>query len=135
MRKRVFLPLAIIMVAFGAYAQVGVSYHTSDLSFAGVNYTYKSAVTGEFRISTDIDADDAYYEFVGVYNLSRKKEEYDAYIGLGGNTLGDGSLVVPLGLNVYPFEQKAFGFHSEISYLSGEEIIRGSIGIRYRFIH
>lgn len=133
--RKTNLFLLFTIFSLTASAQFGVSYHASALSFAGVNYTYKSAITGELRLSTDINADDAYYEFVGVYNLSRKKEEYDTYIGLGGNTSNDGSLVIPLGINVYPFEQKAFGFHTEVSYFFGEEIIRGTLGFRYRFIN
>jgi len=42
--------------------------------------------------------------------------------------------VIPVGLNIYPFENKSFGFQMEIAGLIGEvDILRGSTGIRYRF--
>jgi len=133
--KKIYLTLCVILISLSAQSQFSVSYHSSQLSFFGVNYTYKSRLINEFRTSTDINGENAYFEFVSNYNFARKKEEYDSYIGLGYYTLGDGGLVIPVGINIYPFERKSFGFLSEVAYLSGEDIIRGSLGIRYRFIN
>ena len=43
-------------------------------------------------------------------------------------------VVVPIGLNIYPFSSKAFGFQMELAPIIGDDVLRGSWGIRYRFI-
>jgi hypothetical protein len=48
-----------------------------------------------------------------------------------------GGLVIPVGLNIFPFETKSFGFHIELSPIiafDDEALLRGSWGIRYRFL-
>ncbi len=43
-------------------------------------------------------------------------------------------VVIPVGLNIYPFTNKKFGFHIEAAPVIGEDfILRDSWGIRYRF--
>jgi hypothetical protein len=42
--------------------------------------------------------------------------------------------VVPIGVNIYPFSNKNFGFHIELAPIIGwDDVLRGSWGIRYRF--
>jgi hypothetical protein len=41
---------------------------------------------------------------------------------------------MPIGLNMYPFNDKRFGFHIEASFLAGEAaVFRTTWGIRFRF--
>lgn len=125
------------MIATTAMAQFGLEYHTSALSMAGVNYTFNDRILTSFRLGTNITSDDAYGELIASYIVAQK-DDFDVYIGLGA-TSGpqgyDGGGVIPLGINFYPFENKAFGFQSEVSYLNVDDgIIRGTLGIRYRFL-
>ena len=102
----------------------------------GVNYTFSERIFTEARLGTDILAEDSYVELVATYVLDNN-ESYDLYAGLGGTTGFRSGGVLPIGINIYPFEKKNFGFHTELAYLILEksEIIRGSFGIRYRFLN
>jgi hypothetical protein len=64
------------------------------------------------------------------------KPEYTFYGG-AGLTILDGAIsgYIPVGLNIYPFERKTFGFQMELGPSIAENpLLRGSFGIRYRFI-
>lgn len=64
-----------------------------------------------------------------------KNETVDVYVGIGGRTTFFEGLVIPLGMNIYPFEKDNFGFHMELAGLINEgALLRGSWGIRYRFL-
>lgn len=64
-----------------------------------------------------------------------KKENFSLYAALGYFYDDFGSASIPLGLLVFPFENKNVGFHLEATPLLGEgiDLLRGSWGIRYRF--
>ena len=63
-----------------------------------------------------------------------ENETYQFYGGLGGRANYFSGLVIPVGLNIYPSENKNFGFQMEMAGLIGEvDILRSSTGIRYRF--
>lgn len=69
------------------------------------------------------------YQFVN-------KQDYEFYAGLGFRVNTIPGLVLPLGLNIFPFDQRKFGFHIETTPMlefEGDFILRGSWGIRYRF--
>jgi len=56
------------------------------------------------------------------------------YAGLGGRIRILEGIVVPVSLNIYPFENKSFGFQIELAPILRESsLLRGSWGIRYRF--
>jgi hypothetical protein len=62
------------------------------------------------------------------------KPDYELYAGLGYRFGIFSGLVVPIGLNIYPFAKKNFGFHIEVApILFDADILRGSLGIRYIF--
>lgn len=117
-------------------AQFGVSYHTSPLSFIGVNYEAGNKLLTELRISTNQYLSDLGLEAIAALKIGRRAEA-DPYIGIGFRYDPEGlgvGLVVPLGMNVYPFPKRNIGFHLEIAPIAGDDIvIRGSWGIRYRF--
>lgn len=129
------ITIILCYVTLFAKAQFGVSYHASDLSFFGFNSTFKERLLTELRFGTNITSSELRTELVTSF-IFRKKEDHEVYAGVGMmlRLNEEGVLVLPVGINYYPFPKKAFGFHSEVAYLAGEEdIVRGSLGIRYRF--
>ena len=129
----------ILLAFFGlistvSFAQWTVSYHQSNLPFLGVNKQIGEKWLPEFRVGTDNFIDDVSLELV-VNHIFYKNERIDFYGGIGGRVQSFAGLVIPVGLNIYPFEQKDFGFHIEAAGLLGEQsLFRGSFGIRYRFL-
>jgi hypothetical protein len=115
-------------------AQLGVAYHQSHLSFLGVNYEIKNRFKPELRLNTNLFAEDISIEAVALYDVINK-DDYEFYVGLGVRSSIDEGIVVPVGLNIYPLPYKNFGFHIEVAAIAGDDgIIRGSWGIRYRFL-
>ncbi len=127
------------MVLFGlfswpALSQVTVSYHQSNLPFVGVNKQFGERFIPEFRIGTDDFLSSMDLELVANV-LITKKESLEFYGGFGGHVGDIDGLVIPLGLNIYPFSKKDFGFHMELAPIFGDwNLLRGSFGIRYRFL-
>jgi hypothetical protein len=119
---------------FTAKVQLGISYHQSALPFVSINYTFAKRLMPELRLGTDRYLEDVSVEGVLTYQYLQR-EDYSLYAGLGFFYDDFGSASVPLGLLVFPFENKSFGFHMEATPLIGEgiNIFRGSWGIRYRF--
>ncbi|RDV15981.1 hypothetical protein DXT99_06295 [Pontibacter diazotrophicus] len=138
MKKRIFLLVLLtsLFIAKEGFSQINVSYHQSNLPFLAVGYEF-SKWTPEFRLSTDVFTEDMSAEVVVPYKIIRKEDYYlDAGLGL---RLGEFSgVLLPVGLSVFPFEKKQFGFHTEAALLTniGSEvdmIFRGSWGITFRF--
>lgn len=135
--KHLFLSAALLaLAAVPGFAQIVVSYHQSSLPFVGVGYEFERFMP-ELRVSTDVYTSDFSAEVVLPYKFLRKEDYYlDAGLGLRAGDF-DG-LVVPVGLSVFPFEKKQFGFHTEVALLGsfgGElnPVLRGSWGIMFRF--
>lgn len=131
--------LTLIFVLFSniALAQFGVSAHQSELPFIGFNYEFNDHLRPEIRIGTDNYFDNISVEIIATYDILNK-QDYEFYAGAGVRfNLFDGA-VIPVGLNIFPFETKSFGFHIELSPLisfDDESLLRGSWGIRYRFLN
>jgi hypothetical protein len=125
--------IALIITPLITFGQFGVSYHQSNLPFAGISYEIKDKLRPEIRFGTDNYFEDISIEGVLTYDILNK-EEYEFYGGVGVRSNGFTGLVIPIGLNFYPFTGKNFGFQIELTPIIGdEEILRGSWGIRYRF--
>lgn len=126
-----------IVLSFQSFSQFGVNYNLTRGSYFGLNYEFKNRFRPEFRVTTNneyfLDAP----TFEGVLLLDIiDKSEYEVYLGAGaGNISFYGlSFVLPIGLNMYPFTTKNFGFHIEIAPTIDDYLnLRGTIGIRYRF--
>jgi len=129
-----FIILFILFWPGKLLCQFGVNFHQSNIPFVGVNYEFKDRLRPELRIGTDSFLSDISAELVVTYDILNK-EDYEVYVGLGIRGGDDYTGVpVPLGINIYPFPMKNFGFHIELSpILSDDSILRGSWGIRYRF--
>ncbi|HVG41451.1 MAG TPA: hypothetical protein VM888_07545 [Chitinophagaceae bacterium] len=116
-----------------AFSQFGISFHQSNLPFVGLHYEIKNKWRPELRIGTDNFFESTSLEGVVTYDIV-ENEDYEIYAGLGGRINQFNGLVIPIGINIFPFTIKQFGFHVELAPLIGNEsILRGSWGIRYQF--
>jgi hypothetical protein len=133
--KKNLLIVCLGLFSLTAFAQTTVSFHQSNLPFIGVNYQFGERFIPEFRVGTDQFLEDISLELAGNYIL-KNTDRYEFYGGLGVRVGFYEGIVVPVGLNIYPFEQKDFGFHIEAAPIIGfsdSSLFRGSFGIRYRF--
>jgi hypothetical protein len=128
--------LIIVVLTFTPcilFGQFTVDYHQSNFPFIGLGYELKDKLRPALRIGTNDFLEDISIEGVITYDVLNK-EEYEFYSGIGIRTNNITGLVIPIGLNFYPFLTKNFGFQIEVTPIIGdEEILRGSWGIRYRF--
>lgn len=132
--KKVILLAFLGFISTASFAQWTVSYHQSNLPFLGVNKQLGEKWLPEFRVGTDNFVENVSLELV-INHIFYKNDRIDFYGGLGGRIQSFEGLVIPVGLNIYPFERKDFGFHIEAAQFIGEgNIFRGSFGIRYRFL-
>lgn len=102
----------------------------------GANYTYDQKFQAEARLGANVSLDLIFFELIAAY-IFAKNEDYEAYAGVGATTgpAGfDGGGIIPVGINLYPFENKKFGIMAEASFLIVDQgLLRGSFGFRYRF--
>ncbi len=132
--KHAYFAIILSLTGTYAHAQFGVSIHQSNLPLAGINYEIRGRLLPELRVGTDNFFYDTTLEFTVSY-IFKKTEQINAYVGLGVRSQIFEGTVVPIGMNIYPFEKKNFGFQMELAALVSEEsLLRGSWGIRYRFI-
>ncbi|WP_057937027.1 hypothetical protein [Algoriphagus resistens] len=123
------------LFSVSAFSQTTITFHHSNLPFIGVNYQFGERFIPEFRLGTDTYLEDLSAELVANY-IFKKTDRFEFYGGAGLRVGSFDGIVVPVGLNIYPFEQKDFGFHIEGAPILGFEddsLFRGSFGIRYRF--
>ena len=127
-----FILLILITIPTLGYAQLGVAFHQSSIPFLEINYEISNRLRPALRIATDNFFGDTSFEAVVTYDII-KKNSYEFYVGAGGKTNNFAGIVVPVGLNIYPLSSKAFGFQMELAPIIGDDVLRGSWGIRYRF--
>lgn len=136
------LLLAMLLGATTLSAQWTVSFHQSFLPFAGLSYGFGDRFRLEARVGTDLDFNSVTAEGLVLFDIL-DEEDYELYAGLGGHTNDPfNGMVIAMGLNIYPFAEKRFGFHIELAPLVGIPLdsvdentrLRGSWGIRYRFL-
>ncbi|MBN7814408.1 hypothetical protein [Algoriphagus pacificus] len=123
------------LISVSSYSQTTITFHQSNLPFLGVNYQFGEKFIPEFRVGTDTFFETMSAELVANY-IFTKTDRFEFYGGAGLRVGAFDGVVVPIGLNIYPFEQKDFGFHIEgaptVAFDDGS-LFRGSFGIRYRF--
>lgn len=125
--------ILLLSIPSAVLAQFGISFHQSNLPFAGVNYEINNRFRPEVRIGTDNYFDDLSLEGVFTYDLM-EREDFEVYAGIGGRLYTFEGVVVPVGVNIFPLAVKQFGFHIELTPVFSEaSLLRGSWGIRYRF--
>ncbi|PIQ46901.1 MAG: hypothetical protein COW03_17965 [Cytophagales bacterium CG12_big_fil_rev_8_21_14_0_65_40_12] len=134
MRTLIVCFFILIGVVRVSKAQVGVSIHQTNIPFVGVNYQIKDNYIAELRLGTD-----NFFENIGVEGVItrviKRDEDFQFYGGLGVRLNTFQGLIIPVGLNLYPFENKQFGFHMELAGMIVDEgeLLRATWGIRYRF--
>ncbi len=128
------LTLALITLSSHAFAQFTVAYHQSNIPSVALSYEFFDRLRPELRIGTDVFFEDVSLEGMAVFDILNH-EDYEFYAGVGLRVEEFAGAVVPVGVNVYPFEVKKFGFHIELAPIFGEDydVLRGSWGIRWRF--
>lgn len=134
MKKIIFIACSALF-SIAAYSQTTVAFHQSNLPFLSVNHQFGERFIPEFRIGTDSYFSDLSAELVANY-IFKKTDRFEFYGGAGPRVGNFSGVVIPVGLNIYPFDQKDFGFHMEGAPIIGFEddsIFRGSFGVRYRF--
>lgn len=132
--KKLLTPLVFILFTTTSYAQFGIGFHQSNLPFAELHYTVENRIRGSLRLGTDNFFDDTGIEVGVMYDIFHNTE-FEWYAGVMGRAILLDGIVIPIGTNIYPFENKCFGFHAELASIIGDDnILRGSFGIRYRFL-
>ncbi|EMR02627.1 hypothetical protein [Cesiribacter andamanensis] len=141
--KNLWITAALVVgAATSAWAQLSVGYHQSNLPLIAVGYELGERFLPELRFAANINVSDGYYTELALNYQLLNRPDYEFYTGLGlglytGYYATDAALVVPLGLNLFPFERKRFGFHMEVAPQIDTDhfkLLRGSWGIRYRFL-
>jgi len=130
------LTIIFLLVCNSAFAQLGVNIHQSEIPFVGFNYEFADRIKPELRFGTDNYFENVSVEIIGTYDILNKTD-YEVYAGAGARFNLLEGLVIPVGLNVFPFATKSFGFHIELSPIisfDDSSLLRGSWGIRYRFL-
>ncbi|MEQ9439640.1 MAG: hypothetical protein RIG62_11360, partial [Cyclobacteriaceae bacterium] len=116
--KKAFLIFLFCFLYQFCHAQFGASIHQSNLPFVGLSYEIKERLLPELRIGTDNYFDDTSLELALTFIFMRD-EIVNAYAGLGARIQILEGAVVPIGMNIYPFEKKNFGFQMELAGLVG----------------
>lgn len=130
----------LILLPFFSISQSIVSYHQSpnggEASYA---YEINDKFRPEIRLFPNSLMDDLFVRLMFNYDWI-EKEDYEFYSGISllGSPNARTTLGLPVGINIYPFENKSFGFLMEFapSFPLGEgngSYFTGSWGIRYRF--
>lgn len=131
--KKIYIVILLLFISTVSFAQFGASFNQSNLPFVGLSYEINNRLLPELRIGTDNYFDDTSLELAINYIFKRNKT-VNVYAGLGGRVRILEGIVIPVGLNIYPFEEKNFGFQIELAPILWESsLLRGSWGIRYRF--
>ncbi|WKV11584.1 hypothetical protein [Marivirga harenae] len=131
--------LALSLLPALSFSQSIVSYHQSpnggELAYA---YEINDKFRPEIRLYPNTLIENLYLKLMLNYDFV-KKESFEFYSGLSAFTgiEEDITLVIPVGLNLYPFENKSFGFLMEFSpsfpFDGFGAYFGGSWGIRYKF--
>lgn len=129
----------LILIAHVCHSQITVAYHQSNVSFIEAGYEINNRFMPSARLGTNLEFNDFILEIAGLYQF-KDADQYEIYAGAGirtgyGLTFNDNVFIVlPVGINFFPFNEKGFGFHIEAAPMLGDpDIFRGSFGIRYRF--
>jgi len=138
---KLLLTIALILFPFLSFSQSIVSYHQSpNGGRAAYAYEFSDKFRPEIRLYPNTLIEDLLVKLMFNYDWI-EKDNYEFYSGISlisAVGVGGASFGLPIGLNVYPFENKSFGFVMEFSPIlpidaGGDAYFAGSWGIRYRF--
>ena len=97
--KQIYIILLFLLTFNFSQAQIGASFHESNMPFVGFSYEFNNRFLPELRIGTDNYFEDISLELAVNY-IFLKKETVNVYAGLGGRVGFFEGLVVPVGLNI-----------------------------------
>jgi hypothetical protein len=134
MKTIVIMLLFVTFSSTKSFGQFGVGIHQTNIPFVGFNYQINEKYIPEFRLGTDSFFENMSIETV-LTRIIKKDDDFQAYAGIGARLNSSPGLVIPIGLNIYPLENKQFGFHIELAGMFTEEgdLLRATWGLRYRF--
>ena len=107
MRKIILLILTINSTL--AFAQFGLNFHQSSLPFIGINYEIKDRFRPELRLAIDNFIEALAGEIDLMYDVINR-DEFEFYAGVGARNGDFNGLTIPIGVNMYPFQEKNLGF-------------------------
>jgi len=135
----IILGLSLLLLSFNnrCLGQFSLSYHYSSLNKFGLAYNLSQRFWAELKIYSNTYIEDFTPELTLLYNVS-VKDYHEFYIGAGGVINYFTGIVLPIGLQVRPFENfKKLSFQIEfeptIDIENEDLLIQSSAGIRYTF--
>lgn len=139
--KKLFLIAAFVLAAFCLNStlkgQLSLSYQYSSLDKIGLGFNFSKRFWTELRIYGNTYIESITPELALLYNVS-VKENHEVYLGAGAVVNYFNGIIIPLGIQIRPFEKfRNFSFQIEFQPLIEVEIedmlLQASAGIRYRF--
>ncbi|WP_430814154.1 hypothetical protein [Carboxylicivirga sp. RSCT41] len=129
---RVLLLTILCLIGVESYSQFSISANVSqDFS---VDYKFND----KYRV--ELGFNDGRFEDSTIKATFKaellKKEDFDGYIGAGFIGTDFDMATIPIGMDFYPFEKKAFSIILELDNQFGNSnvYVYGNVGIRYRFL-
>ncbi len=128
-----FVILLFTLIANKGFSQTSVSYFNSSESKVGLAHNFSEKLWGEARLAVTFENFNT--DFVLCYNAFNVKD-YNFYLGLGAQITDDSGLIIPIGVQVAPFEKfKELSLHVELQpiFTENDNKLQSSIGLRYTF--
>lgn len=128
-----FVILLFTLIANKGFSQTSISYYNSSDSKVGLAHNFSEKLWGEARLAVTFE--DFNTDFVLCYNAF-EINNYNLYLGLGAQINDDTGLIIPIGVQVAPFEKfKELSLHVELQpiFTENDNKLQSSIGLRYTF--
>ncbi len=128
-----FVILLFTLIANKGFSQTSISYYNSSDSKVGLAHNFTDNLWGEARVAVTFE--DFNTDFVLCYNAF-EINNYNLYLGLGAQINDDSGLIIPIGVQVAPFEKfKELSLHVELQpiFTENDNKLQSSIGLRYTF--
>lgn len=123
-----------LIMPLSAIAQFGINLPVIGMPAIGLNYEIKDAWRPDIRISSDIDAKTINTFLLLTYDFINY-DNHEAYLGMGLRSTNVLGAAILGGVNLYPFNNKRFGFNIDQMIVFGERSvdINSSLGLRFKF--
>lgn len=131
--KITFVILLLTLIANKGFSQTSLAYYNSSDSKISLAQNFTEKLWGEVRVALTFE--DLNTDFVLCYNTF-EVSDYNFYLGLGARIRNDSGLIIPIGVQVAPFEKfKELSLHVELQpiFTDKDTKLQSSIGIRYTF--
>lgn len=125
--------LLFTLIANKGFSQTSLAYYNSSDSKIGLAYNFSEKLWGEARVGVTFE--DFNTDLILCYN-ALEINNYNFYLGLGAQLTDDSALIIPIGVQVAPFEKfKELSLHVELQPVitDYDTMLHSSIGLRYTF--